>query len=254
MAFSMRYLIVSDLHANLEGLEAVLSAVENRYDRVICCGDLVGYGPDPNAAVEWVRAHAAAVVRGNHDKACCGVSDAEDFNQVARTAAQWTRQQLTAENLAYLRALPVGPMVVDGFQIVHGSIQDEDEYLFDVADAKPEFVQLGYPVTFFGHTHMQGGFFRQAAGAIRAIQPAFSAGVASMSLELEERGQYLLNAGSVGQPRDGDSRAAVIIYSREGELGQVEYWRVPYDIAATQQKMQDAGLPYVLALRLSLGR
>ena len=134
----MRYLIVSDLHANLESLKAVLSAVENRYDRVVCCGDLVGYGPDPNPVVDWVRANAVAVIRGNHDKACCGVTEAEDFNQVARTAALWTRQRLTAENLAYLRALPAGPLEVDGFQIVHGSVQDEDEYLYNVADARAD--------------------------------------------------------------------------------------------------------------------
>ena len=250
----MRYLIISDLHANLESLEAVLSAVENRYDRVVCCGDLVGYGPDPNAVVEWVRANVAAVIRGNHDKACCGVTEAEDFNQVARTAALWTRQRLTAENLAYLRALPVGPLEVDGFQIVHGSVRDEDEYLFDVADAQPGFPQLGYQLTFFGHTHMQGGFLRHGGGAVRAFQPTSEMGVASQNLDLEEREQYLLNPGSVGQPRDGDNRAAFVIYCRDGEPGQVEYWRVPYDIAATQQKMVEAGLPSVLALRLSLGR
>ena len=250
----MRYLIISDLHANLEGLEAVLSAVESRYDRVVCCGDLVGYGPDPNEVVDWVRANVAAVIHGNHDKACCGVTEAEDFNQVARTAALWTRQRLTAENLAYLRALPAGPMEVDGFQMVHGSIRDEDEYLFTLADAQPEFPHLGHQLSFFGHTHMQGGFRRQDGGAARAIYPSFQMGVDSRILDLEEREQYLLNPGSVGQPRDGDNRAAFVIYSREGELGQVEYWRVPYDIAATQKKMLDADLPAVLAQRLSLGR
>ena len=250
----MRYLIVSDLHASLESLQAMLSVAENRYDRVVCCGDLVGYGPDPNAVVEWVRANAVAVIRGNHDKACCGVSDAENFNQVAQTAALWTRQRLTAENLAYLRALPVGPAEVDGFQIVHGSVQDEDEYVFDVADAQPEFPHLGYQLTFFGHTHMQGGFLRHGDGAVRAVQLTFQMGVASKSLQLEEREQYLLNPGAVGQPRDRDSRAAFIIYCRDGELGEVEYWRVPYDIATTQQKILEAGLPEVLALRLGLGR
>ena len=250
----MRYLIVSDLHANLEGLQAVLSAVENRYDRVVCCGDLVGYGPDPNAVVDWVRANVVAVIRGNHDKASCGVTDAENFNQLARTAALWTRQQLTPENLAYLRALLVGPLEVDGFQIVHGSVQDEDEYLFNVADARPQFSHLDYQLTFFGHTHMQGGFLHHGGGDVRAVYPSFQMGVASKNLDLEEREQYLLNPGAVGQPRDGDNRAACVIYTRDGELGQVEYWRVPYDIGATQQKMLEAGLPEVLATRLSLGR
>src|SRR3989442_14590631 len=125
----MRYLIITDLHANLEGLQACLEAAKGRYDQVICCGDVVGYGPDPNAVTEWVREHAAAVVRGNHDKACCGITDAEEFNQAARAAALWTRDVLTPENLEYLRKLATGPAEVDGFQIIHGSVQDEDEYI-----------------------------------------------------------------------------------------------------------------------------
>ncbi len=250
----MRYLIVSDLHANLEGLQAVLSAAANRYDRVICCGDIVGYGPDPNRVTEWVRENAAAVVRGNHDKACCGIADAQEFNQVARAAALWTRACLTAENLEYLRSLAVGPMEVGGFQIIHGSIQDEDEYIFVAQDAVQDFPYLGCRLTFFGHTHQQGGFERVAGEAVRAIKPSLKSGVASKTLELRERDQYLLNPGSVGQPRDGDSRAAFVIYTSDQGLGMVEYWRVPYDIVATQQKMLQAGLPQVLALRLSFGR
>jgi len=250
----MRYLIISDLHANLEGLEAVLKAAADRYDRVICCGDLVGYGPDPNAVVDWVRANAMAAVRGNHDKACCGITDAQEFNAAARAAALWTRERLTPENLAYLRNLTVGPMLVDGFQVVHGSVRDEDEYLFIPDDAQPEFTYLGYPLTFFGHTHLQGGFLRVDNGPVRGIKPVFQPGTASKTLEFREDEQYLLNPGSVGQPRDGDARAAFLIYTREGELGSVEYWRVPYSLNITQAKMLEGGLPHVLALRLSFGR
>ena len=250
----MRYLVVSDLHSNLEALEAVLAAARGRYDRVICCGDLVGYGADPNAVVEWVRANAVAVVRGNHDKACCGITDALEFNTAARAAAHWTRAQLTAENMSYLQALPVGPLPIDGFQIVHGSVQDEDDYIFVARDAAEDFPRLGHRLTFFGHTHLQGGFVRVAGGGVLAVEPSFSPGVASQVLELQERDQYLLNAGSVGQPRDADSRAAFATYADDVGFGVVEYWRAPYDIAATQAKMALAGLPDVLIRRLSLGR
>lgn len=250
----MRYLVISDLHSNLEALQAVLTAAKDRYERVICCGDLVGYGPDPNPVVDWVRDHAVAVVRGNHDKASCGVTDAEDFNHAARAAALWTRGHLTVENLDYLRALPVGPLLVDGFQIVHGSAQDEDEYIFVAQDAYQDFPMLGHRLTFFGHTHLQGGFVRMGGGLVVTVQPSFRTGLAWQQLELQERDQYLLNPGSVGQPRDGDSRAAFAIYDSGAGLGLVEYWRTPYDFTATQRKMAAANLPEVLSRRLALGR
>jgi hypothetical protein len=131
----VRYLILSDIHANWEGLEAVLEHAAGKYDQVLCCGDLIGYGADPNAVTEWVRAHAAAVVRGNHDKASVGLDDLEWFNPVARAAAVWTQRELTPENAAYIRNLPKGPLMLDGFQVVHGSPLDEDEYILGAADA-----------------------------------------------------------------------------------------------------------------------
>lgn len=249
----MRYLVVSDIHSNWEALQAVLEAAEGQYERVVCCGDLVGYGPDPNRVVDWARANLAAVVRGNHDKACCGISEAEDFNAVARAAALWTRQELPVENLNYLRSLPAGPLVIGGFQIIHGSVRDEDEYLFMPQDAHEDFVSLGYPLTFFGHTHQQGGFMRVAGRRINVLHPTSEPGATSAALELEERQQYLLNPGSVGQPRDADPRAAFAIYEDLG-LGVVEYCRTPYDVAATQEKMSKAALPEILIRRLALGR
>ena len=250
----MRTLVISDLHGNWEGLEAALEAASGRYERIVCCGDLVGYGPDPNRVTDWVRANVKAVVRGNHDKACCGITDAAEFNALARAAVFWTRDQLTPENLTYLRNLPVGPMVLDGFQMVHGSVAHEDEYLFGPRDAADDFLLLSQRLTFFGHTHLQGGFIRYAGGPVRVVEPRFPRGTGAHSLELSDREQYLLNPGSVGQPRDGDSRAAFAIFSDEEALGVVEYWRAPYDILATQRKMLAAGLPDVLARRLSLGR
>lgn len=250
----MRYLIISDLHGNFEALEAAVAAADRKYDRVICCGDLVGYGPDPNETVNWVRENAMVVVRGNHDKACCGIDDAGEFNPIARKAAFWTREELTPENLAYLRELPMGPIPMDGFQVAHGSVQDEDEYIFVAQDASLSFPQLERPLTFFGHTHLQGGFVRLGDGPVRTIQLALPKGLVSRPLELHEREQYLLNPGSIGQPRDGDPRAAFSIFDSEPPPGFVEFWRVPYDIAKTQAKMMEAGLPPPLAFRLGLGR
>src|SRR5580658_392753 len=126
----MRYLILSDIHANLTALETVLDAAKGRWDQAVCLGDLVGYGPDPNEVIDRVRALSVATIRGNHDKAISGLADPDEFNPVARNAVLWTRGQLSPENLEYLEKLPQGPLPVNGFSIVHGAIHDEDEYVF----------------------------------------------------------------------------------------------------------------------------
>src|SRR5579864_882645 len=126
----MRLLVFSDVHANATALEAVLEACAGRWDRAVCLGDIVGYGPDPNEVVERVRSFVSAIVRGNHDKAACGISDLEDFNPVARAAAEWTRSQLLPKNLRYLQSLPPGPLQAEGVALVHGAVEDEDEYVF----------------------------------------------------------------------------------------------------------------------------
>jgi predicted phosphodiesterase len=236
-------------------LESALAAVEGRYDQVLCCGDLVGYGADPNPAVDWVRQHCAGVVRGNHDKACAGLSDASEFNNAARTAARWTFNRLSQENLDYLRDMPQGPLTISAnpeeFLLVHGSFTDEDEYLLGENDARPEMERLPVQLTFFGHTHVQGGFVVRG-GRTQTLRPPRKSEIDRAVLEIEEREKYLLNPGSIGQPRDGDPRAALVIYTPEERV--VEYWRMPYDVAAAQQKILDAGLPEVLATRLKLGR
>ena len=248
----MRYLIVSDLHSNLEALKAVISAAEGEYDQVVCCGDLVGYGPDPDPVVDWVRTHAAAVVRGNHDKACSGVENAEDFNEAARAAAYWTRGQLKPENLQYLRDLPVGPMEVSGkFGMLHGSPRDEDEYITTTWEAAESFPLLRHPVTFFGHTHLQGGFLRTSRDAVQTIPAPVAKGKTRAVLEIQPGEMYYVNPGSVGQPRDRDNRAAFAIYDT---MGIVEFGRVQYPVHATMGKMREFGLPEFLAYRLTLGR
>jgi len=246
----VRYLILSDIHANWEALDAVAEDSAGIFDQVLCCGDLVGYGADPNRCVEWVRANCTAVVRGNHDKACTGLDDLEWFNPIARTAALWTAQVLTPENADYARALPKGPFAVDGFELVHGSALDEDEYVLGPVEAEQAFFYMENRVEFFGHTHVQGGFLwnhsrveilnRVAARSIR------------QQLEIDPACAYMINPGSIGQPRDGDPRAAYAVY--DSAAGMVTYRRIAYDVAGAQKKIREAGLPPILADRLAVGR
>ncbi len=245
----MRYLILSDVHANWQALEAVLRDAHGDYGEVLCCGDLVGYGADPNAVVEWARSHVKAVVRGNHDKACAGLEDLEWFNSVARAAAIWTGRTLTPENLDYLRNLPQGPLAMGSFQLLHGSPLDEDDYLVTRFDAAHMTAYLEKHISFFGHTHVQGGFLCHRNGVKSIEKPKRD--VARKAVELERDVLYLVNPGSVGQPRDGDPRAAYLIYSPEDRF--LEYRRVNYDVATAQSKIIAAGLPDVLAHRLAMG-
>lgn len=249
----MRYLILSDIHSNLAALEAVLAQVDKNFDQVVCLGDLVGYGPEPNEVIHRVRELAAvAVVRGNHDKASCGISNAEEFNPIARVAASWTRQQLRPENLSYLRQLDLGPQRVGSFQIVHGSVRDEDEYVLQPQEARASLLAAEVGVTFCGHTHLQGGFGLPENGRLEVLRVSVPPGAASVPFSLEAAAKYLINPGSIGQPRDGDPRAGFAFYDDAKRV--VEYCRVPYDIEATQEKMKQVGLPAPLAQRLSLGR
>ncbi|HWE52971.1 MAG TPA: metallophosphoesterase family protein [Bryobacteraceae bacterium] len=239
----MRYLILSDLHANWEALQAVLGDARGKYDQIVCCGDLVGYGPDPNAVTEWVRTSVGPVVRGNHDRGCAGLIDLEWFNPVARTANLWTATQLTKANLNYLRDLPTGPVTVAGFQISHGSPFDEDEYLLTLKEATGALRRLETSLAFFGQTHIQGAF-TWMHGRFEAVSRA--------QLPLYRDAAWLINPGAVGQPRDGDPRAAYALY--DTGLNQVLQCRVSYDYEATARKILAAGLPDMLAARLAIGR
>jgi predicted phosphodiesterase len=246
----VRYLILSDIHANLEALNAVLEQSAGGWDHALCCGDLVGYGADPNLVVEWVRANCPTVVRGNHDRASTGMDDLEWFNPVARAAAVWTLQALTTENADYIRALPRGPLSVDGFEVVHGSPFDEDEYVIAAGEAGNAFGYLESRLAFFGHTHVQGGFIWNQSRVETILRP--SSGSDYEFLDIDPECAYLINPGSVGQPRDGDPRAGYVIYDSEDR--RVKYCRVVYDVATAQKKIHDVGLPPILADRLSVGR
>jgi len=246
----VRYLILSDLHANWEALDAVVRHAKGEYDSSLCCGDLVGYGADPNPVVEWVRDHCAVIVRGNHDRACTGQEDLEWFNPVARAAAVWTLANLSAENVSYVRDLPQGPTFLDGVQVLHGSPYDEDDYVVGAEQAAQAFTYLESRLAFFGHTHLQGGFIWNQ-GRVETIPP-IPLQSDRQSLAVDSTGGYLLNPGSVGQPRDGDPRAAYALYDSERCI--VDYCRVDYDVETAQRKIRDAGLPIFLAERLSMGR
>ncbi len=248
----MRYLIISDLHSNLTALETVLGAAKGKWEKAVCLGDLVGYGPDPNEVVDGVRSLGAITIRGNHDKAVAGIDDIEDFNPIARAAVLWTRQQLRPENREYLENLPKGPQTVDDFSIVHGSVYDEDEYVFSPALALDTLTNSPTPVTFFGHTHIQGGFTLHGDQDVQVLHASPGVGRESLTVTIEPSTTYLLNPGSIGQSRDGDARAGFAIADLEQRT--VEFWRIPYDIERVQQRMAQAGLPEPLILRLAFGR
>jgi diadenosine tetraphosphatase ApaH/serine/threonine PP2A family protein phosphatase len=251
----MRALIFSDIHANIDALDAVLEAAP-QHDVVWNLGDVVGYNAAPQAVIERSREIGSTFVRGNHDRACAGLTGAEDFNPVAYRAVQWTRGELGPDALKWLKEMPAGPLVPAGTLVscVHGSLLDEDEYLLSTGDAEGQFERTRTPITFFGHTHVQGGFAANHAGEWFQLRPAYGDDktVETYELDLRSSAKYLINPGAVGQPRDRDWRAAFALY--DDEAARVTFFRVPYDVKAAQKRIERAGLPEMLASRLSVGR
>jgi diadenosine tetraphosphatase ApaH/serine/threonine PP2A family protein phosphatase len=247
----MRYLVISDIHANLEAFETVLAEAKPiGYDKVLLLGDLVGYGADPNAICERVREMKPdALIRGNHDKVGSGVESPEGFNAVARNAIRWTFETLTKENREWLAALPAGPMIVDDtIEICHGTPFDEDAYVFDDLDALRAMHAARRPLCLFGHTHVQVGHYlsRDQFGLATADDHR------PLSIPMDASNRYLVNPGSVGQPRDGDPRAGFAIVDIAAK--EVTIHRVEYPISKAQARILEEGLPDVLAQRLALGR
>jgi diadenosine tetraphosphatase ApaH/serine/threonine PP2A family protein phosphatase len=245
----MRYLVLSDIHANLEALEAVLEVSAGEWDRVLVLGDLVGYGADPNAVIDRVRAlPVSAIVRGNHDKVGAGLAPMDSFNQVARIAIEWTAGVLTADNLRWLTALPAGPAAIDATSdICHGAPWDEDAYLFDERDVERESSGLTKSLYLFGHTHVPSVF--RVGATVEGMLPIRGE---RCRVSVDGARTALINCGAVGQPRDGDARAAFgLLDSTRQALTIV---RAPYDLASAQAKITAAGLPAVLAQRLAVGR
>ena len=245
----MRTLLLSDLHSNHEATGAVLESARSLgFDRVVVLGDLVGYGASPNEVVAAIRElDPCAVIRGNHDKVVAGVEPGEEFNKVAREAARINRLLLRPENLEYLSALPRGPETIGGaFAIAHGTPLDEDEYLLDAWEAATVFGETDFPVCFFGHTHVPGAF-ELKEGVVSLLVP----GKPEAVLALDARARYLINPGSVGQPRDCDPRASFAIYDEAA--GQVIFRRVDYPVDGPGKRIREAGLPGVLEERLRRG-
>lgn len=242
----MELALISDIHGNLEALEAVLDEVDALHpDLVYCLGDLVGYGADPGPCVHKARGAVAACLLGNHDAAVVGLTDPTYFNPVAREAVEWTQRQLDAESLAYLRGLPLA-LSLDGALLVHSTPfrPEEWHYLTDTFIASRSFASFSDPMAFVGHSHQPVVFvFRD--GAVTALAPPGR-------LRVQQGERYLVNVGSVGQPRDGDPRACFVLYETAGPT--VRFRRVEYDVERAQAKILEAGLPEVLAARLAFGR
>jgi diadenosine tetraphosphatase ApaH/serine/threonine PP2A family protein phosphatase len=244
----LRYLVISDVHANLEALDAVLAAA-GPYDHALVLGDLVGYGADPNAVIDRVRAlPAATFIRGNHDKVGAGLENTDGFNYLARHAITWTTNTLTAERRQWLAALPQGPTIIDDLvEICHGAPFDEDVYIFDDLDAMRALRVARRPLCLFGHTHVVAGYHvtkeMHSVGGIHDTP---------VHIPRDSGARYLINCGAVGQPRDGDARAAYGVLDSEART--LSLARVDYDVSAAQAKIIAAGLPDVLAQRLALGR
>ena len=251
----MRVLLLSDIHSNVEALEACLASAP-AHDLVVNLGDVVGYGASPNQVITRSSELGTIFVRGNHDKAVCGLMDLKDFNPVAAVAAEWTRNQLSPQDLDWLRALPQGPVPIEGLpdvQLVHGSPVNEDSYLVSARDAIEPIMLATVPITFFGHTHLQGGFFANDE-YVDAYRPSYETVGQRETLEvpLKEGFRYLVNPGSVGQPRDGDWRAAFALFDSDRRM--VTFCRVPYNLKSAQDRILAARLPIRLATRLAAGR
>ena len=248
----MRYFILSDIHSNQEALEACIQRAKDAgYDSVLCCGDIVGYGPSPLEAIDGIRSLNAVTIRGNHDRVAAGLDEATQFNPHARRAVYWTRSVLPESYREYLANLPLGPVdVTPEAQLVHGAVSHEDDYIFTEADADENFLLTDKPITFFGHSHFPVVFCSDGEGnSVQATSYEFDEFIA---VKCDAGKKLFVNPGSIGQPRDGDSRASFAIWDQD--RGRMEFYRVEYDIARTQAKMRDAQLPTYLIDRLAHGR
>ena len=243
----MRILLVSDIHANLVALETVLAHAAP-FDRIWCLGDVVGYGPEPNACIDRLRSFDLLCIAGNHDWAALGKLDLEEFNPDARRAAIWTRDQLTPANLEWLRALPERvPAQADRFTLVHGSPRYPIwEYVLTPAVARANFDFFDTPICLMGHTHVPV-VYRFQDDDQTATADTLPEG---LPLKLNPD-RMMINPGSIGQPRDGDPRTAYALL--ELDALTLTHYRVDYAIAATQAKMEQFGLPPRLIARLSYG-
>lgn len=236
-------------------MEACLAAAPST-DAVVNLGDIVGYSASPNEVTNRARELGGTFVRGNHDKVVTGLESVETFNPIAGLAALWNREHTSPENLDWLRVLPKGPVTIpslEGVQFVHGAPDNEDRYVVTITDALQTLTSTEANVIFFGHTHIQGAFSTRS-GLIENVHPEYpSIGKQeTWNFQLEAGTTYMINPGSVGQPRDGDWRAAFAVY--DSEKREVTFYRLPYDLRSAQERIFAANLPPRLATRLASGR
>lgn len=240
----MRYAVIADIHANLEGLETVLAdAKEQKCTHYCCVGDVVGYNANPKECLDIVRSMGMPVVKGNHDEYCSSEEDLEGFNPHAAEAVNWTRKQLSEADRLWLRELKYVRLVAS-FSMVHATLDGPQRwgYVFDKLAAAASFTYQNTSVCFFGHTHVPVAFVRDSV--VR--------GGTYSKFRVEPGKKYFVNVGAVGQPRDGNPKAGYVVYDLNE--GTIELRRLDYDIAKTQRKIMDAGLPQRLADRLALGK
>jgi len=245
----VRALVLSDLHANQEALRAVLSRVRRKkFDTIFCLGDFVGYGAHPNQVVERMRRLKGrkVFIRGNHDRVASGLDDAAGFNNAAKASALWTQQHLSPSTRRYLRDLTIGPVMHDDVMLCHGSPYDEDDYLFNVHHAAQVLALYKANVILYGHTHLPAVFSIDEEMNVTGF-----AVPDETTVRLDPSLRYLINPGSVGQPRDRNPDAAFMILDTDRRT--VQFFRVEYDLEKTQRAILDAGLPEILAARLAFG-
>ena len=243
----MKYAVLSDIHSNWEALSSAEKEIKKYdVDYIVCLGDAVGYNADPNRCLEEITGLADFMVRGNHDKAVAGLMSIDYFNSMAREAVQWTRTHISLKNLAILKKLPAGPLLVnDRYLICHGSPMDEDRYIITYTDINEIFFYINRyfkdtGICFFGHTHVPL-VFEENSGLLD-LKP---------EIQLDPSKRYLINPGSVGQPRDGSSKASLGVFDNEKYV--YRYVRFDYPVDITQRKVIEAGLPRALAVRLYSG-
>jgi diadenosine tetraphosphatase ApaH/serine/threonine PP2A family protein phosphatase len=243
----MRYAILGDIHSNLSALEVVLGEIERAgVDRILSVGDVVGYGAAPMEVVQVVRELGVTVVKGNHDAACAGEMDLTYFNPYARAAVEWTRTQLSSDDLAWLAGLPLVEHL-EGCVLTHGTLANPErfDYIQCPEDADPSLDELQQPVCFVGHTHVPVSIMRLADW------PTRTSFTSDRELDVSEVSRAMVNVGSVGQPRDEDARTIYALYDTDQQRVWME--RVEYDIDQEADRIRSAGLPGMLADRLFLG-
>ncbi len=242
----MKAAIISDIHSNLEALQAVIKDIKKRrIKNIFCLGDLVGYGANPNECIELCFKEADAIIAGNHDWATIDKTDVSNFNKIAAAAVKWTKEHISSENLKRLQELPLTQKIGDLF-LVHSTPDHPEEwrYLFTLEEFQMAFKHFDAQICCIGHSHIPGAAFQDTNGYTDLVR--------ENPFPIIKKRKFIINAGSVGQPRDLDPRASYVIY--DGNKNSIDFIRIEYNIPLASQKIIDAGLPEQLAERLLVGK